>query len=641
MPYAVALILASLAAEPDAPYAWPLDLPRVLTSSFAEYRPGRFHMGIDLRTGPIGKDVFAASDGYVSRVRCSPYGYGKAIYVFLEDGNTAIYAHLDDFIPELRDYLRRAQHDRKKYTVDLYPDPGEFPVTRGQLIAKSGQTGIGVPHLHYELRDRFGVPINPRLLGVDWPDTGAPAFRGAVVVPVEAETLINGDMLPVVLRVQKRSAGVYVADSVRVSGPVAFGVDVVDPANGGGTRLGVRTIRTTAGETEIFRMEHDRVTYTHAPDGVVAYHPFLMDEGRFLMQWRWPGNESEIFTRVSQDGRFQPTAQSDAVSIVAEDFHRNRASLTIPITYAPESSPAEPSAENSALGVVEYDYLPEWLVVTARFPRAEAELPVLQGWDSAATGGFRRVGARTFRAAVVPEAGVTALRLSVEHPRIEDREDLFIVSPRGESRQIVVGDQVHVETQTDSAYGTMFIRVEEVVPDPGSALRALGPAYLVGDPRTPVDASVSISLAVPAGASNPDRVHVFREGRKGWELQNSELRDGRLWINTTQLGIFAVMEDPSAPTIRRVRPRSGQRFNTRRPTIRASIADTGSAISEFSATYNGRWLLMEYDPEQQKMEWEQDEDLPVGEGTVEFRVTDGAGNVSVERVSFEVLPGAR
>src|SRR5690606_9127249 len=118
-----------------------------LTSSFGEYRAGRYHMAIDLRTGPSPQPVRAAADGYVSRVRCSPYGYGKAVYVQLADGNTAVYAHLSVFAPALRDYVRRAQHERRAYIVDLYPEPNRFPIKQGEIIAHSGQTGIGAPHL--------------------------------------------------------------------------------------------------------------------------------------------------------------------------------------------------------------------------------------------------------------------------------------------------------------------------------------------------------------------------------------------------------------------------------------------------------------------------------------------------------------
>ena len=636
--YALVLILASVAADAESAYAWPLDLPRVLTSSFAEYRPGRFHMGIDLRTGPIGKDVFAAADGYVSRVRCSPYGYGKAVYVQLDDGNTAIYAHLDDFVPELREYVRRAQHDRKRYTVDLYPDPGTFPIERGQRIAKSGQTGIGVPHLHYELRDRSGAPVNPRLLGVSWPDTGRPRFRGAVVIPAAPETLINGDMLPVVLPARTTSTGQYRADSVRVTGAVAFGVDVIDPANGGGTRLGVRTLRTRVGAQEIFVLQHDRVAYGDGQDGAVAYHPYLMDEGRFLMQWRWPGNGTDIYAQTAADGRYQPGAESGDVVVVAEDFHGNEATLTIPIASAAERVVGEPAQENDAFGSVSYDYFPEWLLVTVEFPKAEATFPTLRGLEGVREAAFRRVGKRTFRAAVVPDDDVTAVRLSVEHPRVDPVEELFVVAPRGSKREVMIGDQVHLDVPSESAYGTLFIRVAEVVPKVDEILKAYGSAYRVGDSRSPIDESVHLSLALPADALNAERVHLYRQGRRGWEFQNSERRGGRLWTSASQLGVFATLEDVTSPTIKNVRPRAGQRFNTRRPTVRASIADRGSMIDSFSAKFNGRWLLMAYDPEQQMLEWEADEDLSEGTGEIEFRVSDMAGNVAVARVPIEILP---
>ncbi|MBN2308918.1 MAG: M23 family metallopeptidase, partial [Candidatus Hydrogenedentes bacterium] len=134
----IGIVLAALALGAAEPYDWPLDLPRALTSSFAEYRPGRFHAGIDLRTGPVGKAVHAPADGHVSRIRCSPWGYGKAVYVQLADGNTVVFGHLQGFSAPLEAYVRAHQHRLRSYTVDLYPEAGAFPVRRGEVIARSG-----------------------------------------------------------------------------------------------------------------------------------------------------------------------------------------------------------------------------------------------------------------------------------------------------------------------------------------------------------------------------------------------------------------------------------------------------------------------------------------------------------------------
>ena len=100
MLHALLILLSGAAAAAPSGYVWPLKLDPQLTSSFAEYRPGRFHAGIDLRTNGVGREVFAASDGYVSRVRCSPYGYGKAIYLQMNDGNSVVYAHLSSYYPD-------------------------------------------------------------------------------------------------------------------------------------------------------------------------------------------------------------------------------------------------------------------------------------------------------------------------------------------------------------------------------------------------------------------------------------------------------------------------------------------------------------------------------------------------------------
>ena len=67
-------------------YHWPMEAERALTSTFGEYRGGRLHAAIDLKTwGKEGFPVLAVSEGYIYRVRTSPWGYGRAVYVKLDD----------------------------------------------------------------------------------------------------------------------------------------------------------------------------------------------------------------------------------------------------------------------------------------------------------------------------------------------------------------------------------------------------------------------------------------------------------------------------------------------------------------------------------------------------------------------------
>lgn len=95
----------SAADHPDetaSGFIWPTNASRILTSTFGEYRPGRFHAGIDIRTnGTTGYACYAIADGSVIRMRADFDGYGRALYLKLEDGTFAVYAHLSRFNEEL------------------------------------------------------------------------------------------------------------------------------------------------------------------------------------------------------------------------------------------------------------------------------------------------------------------------------------------------------------------------------------------------------------------------------------------------------------------------------------------------------------------------------------------------------------
>lgn len=631
------VLLATLAQTTAETYAWPLDLPRELTSSFAEYRPGRFHMGIDLRTGPIGKDVRAAADGYVSRLRCSPYGYGKAVYVQFDDGNSAVYAHLDDFAPALRDYVRAAQHAREEYTVDLTVPRDQFRVTRGEIIAKSGQTGIGVPHLHYELRDRAGVPINPRLLGVTWPDNTPPDIRAVALTPMAPDSLVNGDPRPAVIPVKRVAQGLYEAPEVRVRGPLTFALDTIDPA-AGGSRLGVYRVRVTDSETEIFRLEHDRVSYDHDDDGAIAYHPGLMEQGKMLTLSRWPGNDSEIYAVSKLDGLFSLAARERAlIEILVEDFHGNASLLTVPLRNDAADLPAPPPSPQPA-GTVTYESSGVALIATVAFKGDEAETPVLVSSDGMQMP-CRRVGRRTFRAAYFPTAGAADLELHVQHPGIAANPERFVFVKRGTAPgKIFFGDAI-VHVAPDSPYGMLVLRVSPRDTDTTPGLTVHGPAYEVFPSYLPVDTPITISLPIPGSIADPKRAHLYRREKDKWSRVDTERVAGRAEAAVRRLGVYAVLEDATPPVLELFQPTPAGSNQPARPTIRLRATDEGSGIDTFRATYNGNWILLGYDPEQDLLDWEQDEDLPAGDGVLVVEVRDHAGNVTrVERAI--VIAGA-
>lgn len=170
----------TVAAQPSYPQQYfinPLKIPMLLAGNFGECRPGHFHSGLDIKTqGKENLPVYAAADGYVSRIKMEPGGFGHAIYISHPNGYTTLYAHLNDFYKELQDLVHREQYARKSWELDLNFPPEKFPLKQGQLIAYSGNTGGSTaPHLHFEIRDsKTEHPLNPQLFGFTIEDNKAP-----------------------------------------------------------------------------------------------------------------------------------------------------------------------------------------------------------------------------------------------------------------------------------------------------------------------------------------------------------------------------------------------------------------------------------------------------------------------------------
>ena len=62
----------------------PLEIEPILSGTFAELRSNHFHSGVDIKTQQReGLNVLATANGYVSRIKISHWGYGKALYLSL------------------------------------------------------------------------------------------------------------------------------------------------------------------------------------------------------------------------------------------------------------------------------------------------------------------------------------------------------------------------------------------------------------------------------------------------------------------------------------------------------------------------------------------------------------------------------
>lgn len=244
-------------------YLWPTDASHYLTSSFAEYRPGHFHAGIDIKTwGRVGYKVFAIRDGYIWRIAVSPYGYGKVLYQKLDTGEIAVYAHLDRFNDELQSYVKLEQQRKGGYRINNYLRPDQFPVRKGDVIGYTGASGIGSPHLHFEIRDANNNPTNPFLFGYRVADSIPPMVRSVSITPLDVDSRVDADVNPLIEKpVLINNKSYKMISKPLVSGNIGFAIDCFDQADGVNNRFSVYQLDFYVDGNLYFSAKYDKFSY--------------------------------------------------------------------------------------------------------------------------------------------------------------------------------------------------------------------------------------------------------------------------------------------------------------------------------------------------------------------------------------------
>jgi len=163
----------------------PVSHTLLLSGTFGELRPNHFHAGIDIKSskGVVGDPIFSAADGYIARIKVDESGYGNSISINHPNGFTTVYAHLDQFSPDIADYVKEQQYARQSFEVELNLAFDQFPVGQGEQIGVMGNTGSSNgAHLHFEVRETHSQdPINPLLFGFKVLDNIAPKMHSLKV----------------------------------------------------------------------------------------------------------------------------------------------------------------------------------------------------------------------------------------------------------------------------------------------------------------------------------------------------------------------------------------------------------------------------------------------------------------------------
>ena len=255
-------------------YLWPMHGNRRLSSSFSEYRAGHYHAGIDLRSyGAVGLPCLAISEGRVVRVKVGAAGYGKALYLKLADGRTAVYAHIDQFDRRVDSLAWHYRVGRETNWCDFRLPDGAYTFAVGDTVAFSGETGTVAPHLHFELRDEAGRPVNPLVDIYTLSDRVSPIVSGLEIVPLGRGSVTEEGPLPVVRQFRASGSTRFILpDTLHLDGVFGFGLSTWDEQGYGRYRMAPVSIELAVDGQILYTVRNEVFSYSQSSEISAEYH---------------------------------------------------------------------------------------------------------------------------------------------------------------------------------------------------------------------------------------------------------------------------------------------------------------------------------------------------------------------------------
>lgn len=536
---------------PQDYFSTPLEIPIVLSGTFAELRTTHFHSGLDIKTqGREGLKVKSVADGFISRIKISHFGYGKALYITHPNGYTSVYAHLQSFAPDIEAFIKKKQYEAESYEIELFPKAEDLPLLKDDLIAYSGNTGgSGGPHLHFEIRDNAERPINPMLFGIDVKDTTAPLIKSIYAYPLNEKSFINKSNTKQKLRLIPLENGDYVTEKIDAIGTLGFGIETIDRQDLAANSNGVYNIQTFLNGNQNFELDFKRFSFdeTKHINGLIDYELYTTKKQRIQKLFK-KNNPLSIIKPLVNDGLIAVEDSTNSVyKIRVSDYKNNESWVTISIKGTKDVI-SEPIKKEK----------------TPYFIKADQTINLKEG------------------------------KVSVDFYKDTFYDDFYL----------------DFEVKNDT------LKLHEDV------------IFAQKNFRITFDVSNYLD-------QDKNKLYIARLiGYKNYPAYTYTKRDGDFLIASTKtLGTYALATDSVKPTISSVNFKDGQWLSKYRY-LKIKIDDEGSGISNFRATVNGKWILMEYDYKTKTLTHDfNDAIITETKNNLKVIVTDNVGNNS----TFEAL----
>jgi len=592
-----------------------------MSSTFGETRSAHFHSALDLKTwGQKGYEVYATRDGILHRIGIGPTGYGKVVYLQHDDGSYSVYAHLLRFEDEIQQMADSIRFKDYSFELDQWLGHLQIPVKQGEVIGLTGASGIGPPHLHFELRTPEHHPFNPLLTNLTVKDEVPPQFSNLSVEPLSMVSKIEGKNRIYTKRA-RRQAGNYHFGTVDVSGPVGLGIDVFDQANDVYNAYAVYELKMYVNDILHFHSIIDRFSYAETGQMLVdRVYPILKTtRAGYQRLYIADGNTLSFYANLEKSGKLNLEPGLHDVKIIASDYFGNSSEANLKLrveeTTHKQAQKSETNKEPTELNPENWDWFEGWVNI----PKEEFSTLTV-------------APLRNDIAGLIKENGGNSISIALDKSR-----DVFFRSTYHKhfiTRKVVPQKTSIIPSTTDNSfvifkphtfYDTLSVGLAREVYSPDSVK-----VHVFPDNRP---SKRSFRLAVEIDSTQRALPHFgvysFDVRKQKLSYLPSNIKQNYLWTEPDEPGIFYLLQDTTPPSIqqpRLVRRTDGQWL------AYVTVTDERSGIAYEKAEFyiNGVRGIAEYEPEDNRLVYYHSDFEPASENKLRIIVFDKEGH-STER----------
>ena len=538
---------------PQDTFRPPLDIPLILAGTFGELRSNHFHSGIDIKTQQRqGLPVYAISEGSVTRIKISRWGYGKAIYVAHPNGYTSVYAHLKKFSPEIEEYIKKVQYKKQSYEVEVFPDFGEVKVEKDNIIAYSGNTGgSSGPHLHFEIRNSVTEkPTNPLLYGLEVRDATNPILSQIFAYPLSKDAIVNQRNTKTQINFSKQKDGTFLADKVTAIGTIGLGFIGFDRQDMAANKNGIYAVQQLVNGQVYTEYDFETFSFgeTRYINTFIDYDHYGKSRQRIQRLFKDPSNRLSIYSTLKNDGKIAVReGLSYKVELLLKDLEGNVTKAVIPI-----------------------------------------------------------------------EGGKKATKIE----KTEPKTDNYLIAKKPNNYDLRAAK---VYFPSNTFYNDFYVD-----------LKGGADTVKIHNSRVPAHRNFTITFDVSNYIKeNRKKMFIARLDKKMKASYASTYKRGTTFTTRTKnLGTYTLAMDTIAPKIRAKNFKDKQWLNNY-SYLSLMISDDFSGVDSYTATLNGEWILMEYEPKNRTITYNFDDKiLDQKKCVLEVVVTDNVGNSTAFASTF-------